>query len=71
MEIEQPKQPRSGLAIAGLVLGIIALVTSLMPIINNMSFFAALVGAVLAIVAWLPACAANARGRALQSLRSP
>ncbi len=50
METEQPKQPRSGLAIAGLVLGIIALVTSLMPIINNMSFFAALVGAVLAIV---------------------
>lgn len=55
MEIEQPKQPRSGLAIAGLVLGIIALVTSLMPIINNMSFFAALVGAVLAIVG-LVAC---------------
>lgn len=39
MEHEQSKQPRSGLAIAGLVLGIIALLTSLLPIINNMSFF--------------------------------
>lgn len=50
MEHEQSKQPRSGLAIAGLVLGIIALLTSLLPIINNMSFFVALVGAVLAII---------------------
>ncbi|MFR3451651.1 MAG: DUF4190 domain-containing protein [Collinsella sp.] len=62
MEIEQPKQPRSGLAIAGLVLGIIALVTSLMPIINNMSFFAALVGAVLAIVGLVCPHARQTRG---------
>lgn len=55
MEHEQSKQRRSGLAIAGLVLGIIALLTSLLPIINNMSFFAALVGAVLAIIG-LVAC---------------
>lgn len=55
VEHDQSKQPRSGLAIAGLVLGIIALLTSLMPIINNMSFFVALVGAVLAIVG-LVAC---------------
>lgn len=55
MEHEQSKQPRSGLAIAGLVLGIIALLTSLLPIINNMSFFVALVGAVLAIIG-LVAC---------------
>lgn len=71
MEIEQPKQPRSGLAIAGLVLGIIALVTSLMPIINNMSFSPRLSGRFSPSWAWLPVCAANARGRALQSLRSP
>lgn len=55
MEHEQSKQPRSGLAIAGLVLGIIALLTSLLPIINNMSFFVALVGTVLAIIG-LVAC---------------
>lgn len=55
MEHEQSKQPRSGLTIAGLILGIIALLTSLLPIINNMSFFVALVGAVLAIIG-LVAC---------------
>lgn len=55
MEHEQSKQPRSGLAIAGLILGIIALLTSLLPIINNMSFFVALVGTVLAIIG-LVAC---------------
>lgn len=55
MDNNQVKQPRSGTAIAGLVLGIIALLTSLLPIINNMSFFVALVGAVLAI-AGLVAC---------------
>ena len=40
----------SGTAIAGLVLGILAAVSSWMPIINNFSFVLALVGAVLAIV---------------------
>ena len=45
--VEKPR--RSGLAIAGLVVGVIALLTSLMPIINNASFFVALVGAALAI----------------------
>lgn len=44
-------KPRSGSAIASLVLGIVAAATSFMPIINNASFFIALVGLVLAIVA--------------------
>lgn len=44
-------KPRSGLAIAALVLGIVAAATSFMPIINNASFFIALVGLILAIVA--------------------
>lgn len=44
-------KPRSGLAIAALVLGIVAAATSFMPIINNASFFIALIGLVLAIVA--------------------
>lgn len=40
----------SGMAIAGLVLGIVAAVSSWMPIINNLSFVIAAVGAVFAIV---------------------
>lgn len=44
-------KPRSGFAIAALVLGIVAAATSFMPIINNASFFIALIGFVLAIVA--------------------
>lgn len=46
----QPKPSRSGLAIAALVLGIVAMATSFLPIINNASFFVAIVGFVLAIV---------------------
>lgn len=45
-----PNPPKSGLAIAGLVLGIIAAVTSFLPIINNISFFMAVIGLVFAIV---------------------
>lgn len=41
---------KSGMAIAGLILGIIALITAWMPILNNISFFIALIGVVLAIV---------------------
>ena len=39
-------QSKSGMAIAGFVLGIIALLTSFLPIINNFSFFLAIVGMV-------------------------
>lgn len=44
-------KPRSGFAIAALVLGIVAAATSFMPIINNASFLIALIGFILAIVA--------------------
>lgn len=44
-------KPRPGFAIAALVLGIVAAATSFMPIINNASFFIALIGLILAIVA--------------------
>lgn len=44
-------KPKSGFAIAALVLGIVAAATSFMPIINNASFFIALIGLILAIVA--------------------
>ena len=44
------KPATSAMAIVGLVLGIVALVTSWMPIFNNGSFFLALLGALFAIV---------------------
>lgn len=48
---QQPQpQGKSGLAIAALVLGIVAVATSFMPIINNASFFIALVGLILGII---------------------
>ena len=47
------KQSTSGLAIAGLVLGIIAALTSFLPIINNASFFIALLGLALAIAGFV------------------
>lgn len=43
-------QPKSGMAIAGFVLGIIALLTSFLPIINNLSFFLAILGLIFGIV---------------------
>ena len=46
-----PAPKASGLAIAGLVLGIVAALGSFIPIINNVSFFLALIGLVLAIIA--------------------
>ena len=43
-------QSKSGMAIAGFVLGIIALLTSFLPIINNLSFFLAILGLIFGIV---------------------
>lgn len=45
----------SGLAIAGLVLGIVAAVTSFLPIINNVSFFIGIIGGVFALIALIGA----------------
>lgn len=44
------KKPLSACAVVGLVLGAVALLTSFLPIINNMSFVVAFAGAVFAIV---------------------
>lgn len=41
---------RSGMAVASMVLGIVALAMSLLPIINNLSFILAIVGLVLALI---------------------
>jgi hypothetical protein len=43
------KKNTSGLAIAGLVLGIVALSTSFIPIVNNASFIFGIIGLILAI----------------------
>lgn len=49
---QQPNQPQgtSAAAIAGLVLGIVALLGSIIPILNNIAFFIAIVGLVFAII---------------------
>lgn len=47
---EQVKPATSAMAIAGLALGLVALLTSWMPIFNNLSFFIGLLGAVFALV---------------------
>lgn len=43
-------QSKSGMAIAGFVLGIIALLTSFIPIVNNMSMFLAVLGLIFVII---------------------
>lgn len=47
---QQITTAKSGMAIAGFVLGIIALLTSLVPIVNNLSFFLAILGIIFTIV---------------------
>lgn len=45
------QKPTSGMAIAALVLGIIAIISSWVPIVNNFSFLLGLIGLVFAIIA--------------------
>ena len=49
----QAKGPKSGLAIAAMVIGIIAAVLSPLPIINNLAFIIAAVALVLGIIAFV------------------
>ena len=65
MDSATDKQRRSGMAIAGLVVGVVALLTSLMPIINNISFFFALAGAVLAIAGFVGCVRGKRSGKGL------
>lgn len=51
MDASQSHAPRSVMGIVGLVLAIIAAATSFMPIVNNFSFFLALISAILSLVA--------------------
>lgn len=58
-------QSTSGLAIAGLVLAILALLTSFIPIVNNASFVLGLIGAVLAVIGIVQTGAGKRGGRGL------
>lgn len=65
MATEEVKvEKKSGLGIAGLVLGVVTLLTSFLPIINNASFVIAIIGFVLALWVRCSACAASGRARA-------
>ena len=57
--------PRSAMAVAGLVLGIVALATSFVPIVNNASFFIALLGAVFAVVGIVAAVRGTRTGKGM------
>lgn len=55
----------SAMAVTALVLGIVALLTSFLPIINNISFFLALLGVIFGIVAVVATVRGTRRGKPL------
>ncbi len=57
--------PKSAAAIVGIVLGAIALLTSFLPIINNFSFFFALIGVVFGIVGLIGTLKGKKSGKGL------
>lgn len=57
--------PKSGMAITGFVLGVIALLTSFLPIINNASFIFAVLGLVFAIVGFVGISKGKKSGKGL------
>lgn len=57
--------PRSAMAVAGLVLGIVALAMSFVPIVNNASFFIALLSAAFAAVGIVAAVRGTRTGRGM------
>lgn len=63
--MSEQQAPRSIAAIVALVLGIIALVSSWVPIINNLSFIFALVGVVFAVVSLVGTLRGKKSGRGL------
>lgn len=59
----QQPQSSSGLAIAGMVLGIVGIATSIIPFVNNASFFIGIVGLILAIVGMVGVSKGKKKGR--------
>ena len=51
MSNHEEKNTKSGIATAGLVLGIIGVCTSFMPIINNLSFVMGIIAVILGLIA--------------------
>lgn len=64
MHYSAPKMT-SAMAITGLVIGIIALLTSFIPIVNNISFFLAILAAIFAIVGLVSAVRGTRAGKGL------
>lgn len=60
-----PQLSKSGLGIAGFVLGIIALATSFLPIINNFSALLAAIGFVLALIGMIACVRGRKAGKGL------
>lgn len=63
--MSEQQAPRSIAAIVALVLGVIALISSWVPIINNLSFIFALVGAVFAVMGLVGTLRGKKSGRGL------
>lgn len=63
--MSEQQAPRSVAAIVALVLGVIVLISSWMPIINNVSFVFALVGVVFAVVGLVGTLRGKKSGRGL------
>lgn len=68
MEEVSENRRRSGIAIAGLIVGVLALITSLLPFINNISFFVALIGAALAIAGMVSCVRGKRTGKGLAGI---
>lgn len=52
-QVHSVQLAKSGMAIAGFVLGIIALLTSFVPFVNNISFFLAILGIIFTIIGFV------------------
>lgn len=64
-QVQNKKGSMSGMAVTGLVIGIVALLLSLVPIINNAAFFLAILGVVFAIIGIVGTGAGKKSGRGL------
>ena len=63
--INQAPRGMSAMAIVGLVLGFFALISSWMPIVNNLSFIVALLGLVFSIIGIVSASRGKSSGKGL------
>lgn len=63
--INQAPKGVSAMAVVGLVLGIFSLISSWMPIVNNLSFIVALLGLVFSIIGIVSASRGKSSGKGL------